>query len=355
MERRFFVLKNKSYERMSKLIKIKNLKKTYKKENIYVKAIDDVSLDIERGDIYGIIGLSGAGKSSLVRCINMLERPDSGEVIVGKFNMGNLSKKELRDVRKKIGMIFQGFNLLNSKTVFENIAFPLRIMKISENEIKEKVSKLLKLVDLTDKAHAYPSNLSGGQKQRVGIARALANDPEVLLCDEATSALDPKTTKQILALLKDINKNLGLTIVVITHEMDVIKEICNKVTILESGKIIDSGNTIDLFSSPSQEKTRHFVDNDKYYPVSSGSGYTLRLGFTKGSAGEPIISQIIKRFGVDVNIIWGSIEYIQEIPIGKLLINCDAQANIIDEIIDFLEKSNVRVEVIQNARNTRVS
>lgn len=332
------------------MIKIKNLKKTYKKENVYVKAIDDVSLDVEKGDIYGIIGLSGAGKSSLVRCINMLERPDSGEVIVGKVNMETLSKKELREMRKKIGMIFQGFNLLNSKTVFENIAFPLRIMKVPEKKIQERVLKLLKLVDLNEKSAVYPSSLSGGQKQRVGIARALANDPEVLLCDEATSALDPKTTKQILELLKEINKKMGLTIVVITHEMDVIKEICNKVTILESGKIIDSGNTVDLFSNPSLEKTKHFVDDEKYLPLDLISGYTLRLSFTKGSAGEPIISQIIKNFGVDINIIWGNIEFIQEKPIGKLLIKCDTSTIILREIIDFLEKSNVRVEVIENAR-----
>ena len=239
------------------MIKIEHLNKTYKSNK--VKALDDINIEIEKGDIYGIVGLSGAGKSSLVRCINRLEEADSGKIVINGVDILSLSKKALIEQRKKIGMIFQSFNLFSSKTIFENIAYPLRLAKMSEEMIKLRVDELLSIVDLKDKKQTYPSQLSGGQKQRVGIARAIANNPDVLLCDEATSALDPKTTGQILDLLLDINKKTKLTIVVITHEMEVIKQICNKVAIIEHGKIIDSGRVIDLFSKPANEKTKHFA------------------------------------------------------------------------------------------------
>ena len=239
------------------MIKIEHLNKTYKSNK--VKALDDINIEIEKGDIYGIVGLSGAGKSSLVRCINRLEEADNGKIVINGVDILSLSKKALIEQRKKIGMIFQSFNLFSSKTIFENIAYPLRLAKMSEEMIKLRVDELLSIVDLKDKKQTYPSQLSGGQKQRVGIARAIANNPDVLLCDEATSALDPKTTGQILDLLLDINKKTKLTIVVITHEMEVIKQICNKVAIIEHGKIIDSGKVIDLFSKPLPMKRQNIL------------------------------------------------------------------------------------------------
>ncbi|QXM05305.1 methionine ABC transporter ATP-binding protein [Crassaminicella indica] len=329
------------------MIKIKNLSKIYTNGRNQVVALKDISLNINQGDIYGIIGLSGAGKSSLIRCINRLEEPTSGDIFVNSINLMTLKNSELRNARKKIGMIFQNFNLLHSKNVFENIAFPLRLVKTPKKIIKEKVNHLLELVELSDKAHVYPSQLSGGQKQRVGIARALANEPDVLLCDEATSALDPKTTKQILTLLKNINKEFGLTIVVITHEMEVIKEICNRVAILEGGCLIEEGSTIDIFSKPGNSVTKHFVDHDQALPKQYMKGKVLNLSFTKGSADKPLISKITKKFDVDVNILSGKIEYIQEKPIGKLTIQMNVDCHKLLDIISFLEKNNVKAEVLK--------
>lgn len=243
------------------MIKINGLTKVYPQGESLTHAINHVDLDIDKGDIYGIIGLSGAGKSSLVRCINRIETPTTGEIYVGGVDLSVLGKKQLRLARQNIGMIFQNFNLLSSQTVYENIAFPLRLKRTDKNLIHSRVMALLEKVELTDKANAYPSNLSGGQKQRVGIARALANSPEILLCDEATSALDPKTTKQILALLKRINQELGVTLVVITHEMDVVRSICNRVAIMDAGKIVAQGNTVEMFAN---EITRHYFGEPIY-------------------------------------------------------------------------------------------
>lgn len=327
------------------MIQIKQLSKIYSKGKNQVTALEDIDLTIKQGTIYGIIGLSGAGKSSLIRCINRIEEPTSGEVWINKVDITHLSPGELRKVRKKIGMIFQNFNLLSSKTVFENIAFPLRLNRTPENLVTEKVMALLELVDLTEKAHAYPSQLSGGQKQRVGIARALVSDPDVLLCDEATSALDPKTTKQILSLLKEINQSLGLTIVIITHEMEVIKEVCIDVTILENGRVVEQGKTIDIFSKPGNEITKHFVDQIQHLPTHLQNGTLLSLSFTQGSAGEPVISKLIKELQVDVNILAGKIEWIQEKPIGKLTVEIDSHTVPLNQIIDYFEKNHVSVEV----------
>lgn len=329
------------------MIKIENLSKIYTKGRNQVTALESITLNINKGDIYGIIGLSGAGKSSLIRCINRLEEPTSGDIWVNGVNLVTLKSTELRNARKKMGMIFQNFNLLNSKTVFENIAFPLRLIKTSEKIITEKVEKLLGLVELSDKANVYPSQLSGGQKQRVGIARALANEPNVLLCDEATSALDPKTTKQILNLLKNINKEFGLTIVVITHEMEVIKDICNRVAILEGGYIVEEGETIDIFSKPSNAVTKHFVEQVQHLPEQYLEGKVLNLSFTDGSAGTPIISRLTKKFDVDVNILSGKIEYIQEKPIGKLTIQMNVDCHKLLDIITYFEENNVKVEVLK--------
>lgn len=329
------------------MIRISNLSKIYTKGRNEVAALQDINLKINKGDIYGIIGLSGAGKSSLIRCINRIEEPTEGDIWVNNINMVNLKPAQLREARKKMGMIFQSFNLLNSKTVFENIAFPLRLNKVPEKTIKEKVNSLLELVELTDKINVYPSQLSGGQKQRVGIARSLANEPDVLLCDEATSALDPKTTQQILNLLKNINRNFGLTIVVITHEMEVIKEICNRVAILESGRVIEEGNTIDIFSHPGNEITKHFVEQHQTLPEEFLKGNILNLSFMHGTAHEPIISKVVKNFDVEVNILSGKIEFIQEKQIGKLTVEITVDPHKLLDIITYLEENNVRVEVVK--------
>lgn len=334
------------------MIKIGALTKIYKKEDQIIKALDGVDLHIEKGDIFGIIGLSGAGKSSLVRCINRIEDPTSGDIFIADTNILKLNGKALREARQGIGMIFQNFNLLSSKTVYENIAFPLRLQKLNKEQVHNRVMALLEKVELTDKTNAYPVNLSGGQKQRVGIARALANSPEILLCDEATSALDPKTTKQILNLLKDISREFGITLVVITHEMEVIKAICNKVAILEAGKVLVQGDTTELFTSKTEEKTRHFfgeVEAPNCLPV---KGTRLLLTFAKGSAKFPILSKLIRQFEIDINIISGNIESIQDEVVGKLLIELLPQKGLaeqmpsIHELLDILKSENVLAEVI---------
>jgi D-methionine transport system ATP-binding protein len=330
------------------VIRLKNLTKIYKKGKHEVTALKNINLEVSKGSIHGIIGLSGAGKSSLIRCINRLEEPTSGEIWIDGINLMSLNNKNLRNARKRMGMIFQGFNLLWSKTVFDNIAFPLKLSRLPEAQIKERVISLLELVELSDKANSYPSQLSGGQKQRVGIARALANEPNILLCDEATSALDPKTTKQILTLLKSINQSLGITVIVVTHEMDVIKEICDYVTILEGGEIIEEGNTIDVFSKPSNEITKHFVESPNYLPKDLVDDITMSLSFMKGSAKIPIISKLIKEFDIDVNILSGQIEYIQNEPLGKLTIGISNISDNLDDIISYFESNNVKVEVITN-------
>lgn len=335
------------------MIKINALTKIYKKEDQVIKALDGVDLHIEKGDIYGIIGLSGAGKSSLVRCINRIEDPTSGEIFISGTNILKLHGKSLREARQGIGMIFQNFNLLSSKTVYENIAFPLKLQKLSNDEIHQRVTTLLEKVELTDKTNAYPVSLSGGQKQRVGIARALANSPAILLCDEATSALDPKTTKQILALLKAISLEFGITLVVITHEMEVIKAICNKVAILEAGKVLVQGDTTELFTSKTEEKTRHFfgeVEAPACIPV---KGTRLLLTFAKDSAKFPILSKLIRQFGIDINILSGHIESIQDEVVGKLMIELLPQSGLEDQVLSLsellatLSANNVLTEVIQ--------
>ena len=328
------------------MIKIDNLRKYYQKGDQAIHAIDGVDLTIDKGDIYGIIGLSGAGKSSLVRCINRIEEPTSGEIEVGGINILALSGKPLRQARQKIGMIFQNFNLLSSKTVYENVAFPLRLQKLDPATRHERVMALLEKVELSDKANAYPINLSGGQKQRVGIARALANAPEILLCDEATSALDPKTTKQILELLKRINSELGVTLVVITHEMEVIKAICNKVAILEGGKFIAQGDTIDVFTRQTNAETRHFIgeiDVPKSLPV---RGRRIYLTFAHGSAKSPVLSKLIRKFEVDINILSGTIESIQDQPVGRLLIEIFAPETVITQMLEAFHTENVITEVL---------
>jgi D-methionine transport system ATP-binding protein len=337
------------------LIEIKNLSKVYDSQGLIVEALKNINLNIDDGEIYGIMGLSGAGKSSLLRCINMLEIPTSGELLINGTDVTKLNKSNLRQVRQKIGMIFQHFNLLMNSTVYENIAFPLRILKTPESEINKRVVKLLEVVELSDKKDVYPSQLSGGQKQRVGIARALANNPEIILCDEATSALDPTTTESILALLKSINKETGITIVVITHEMHVIKHLCDKVAVIVNGIIVESGNVVEVFSDPKTETSKRFLKNmiaelpENILRDKKSGEKVIRLYYLEDSANQPVISHLVKEFNIDANILSGSIERIQDSAVGNLLLKLSGEKNNIDCAISSLkERADVRIEVLEN-------
>lgn len=305
------------------MVELKNIEKIYPNG---FHALKNINLRVEGGEIYGIIGFSGAGKSTLIRIINLLEAPSSGEVIVNGKNLASLSARELRTERQKIGMIFQHFNLLTSKSVFENIAFALEIAGWERSAIKARVAELLELVDLSDKAKSYPSQLSGGQKQRVAIARALANHPHLLLCDEATSALDTKTTKSILALLKSIQARLNLTIILITHQIDVIRAICDKMCVISNGKIVESGAVEDIFIAPQNDITKELI---AFLPPAKDENLTrllddksdvYRVIFTGSDAHKPLISQMVRQFGVDVNILSGSIDEVQSTELGHLVI-----------------------------------
>ena len=334
-------------------IVFENLSKRFTTKDGTVEALKNINLSIEKGDIYGIIGMSGAGKSTLVRCINLLERPTEGKVYVEGEELTAMSPKELRQRRKKIGMIFQQFNLFAARTVYENIAFPLRKSKLSKKEKQEKVKQLLKLVELEEKADVYPSQLSGGQKQRVAIARALASDPQILLSDESTSALDPKTTKAILELLKKVNKELGITIVVITHEMQVMK----------GGAVVESGKVFDIFANPKEAITREFVENTtnlskitelvethkELLNIQPGE-VVLRSSYIKRDVSEALVSQISRKFELNVNIIFGNIELIGGNPIGGLVSIVQGDAEQIDAAIEYLKDKNVGVEVIFDGR-----
>ena len=346
------------------MINLNEIKKTYHSDNLSVEASKGVSLKIEKGDIFGVIGYSGSGKSTLIRCINLLERPDSGQVVVGGKDIIKLSEKELRKERQKIGMIFQHFNLLSHDTVYNNIALPLIYEGVPKKEIKEKVNRLLELVGLSERKDAYPSQLSGGQKQRVSIARALANDPQILLSDEATSALDPQTTISILNLLKDLNKKLGLTIVLITHEMAVIKEICNKVAVLNDGKIVEEGSALDIFSKPKDEISKEFVSsvfqNEKIYDllenttiskILKNNGVVARLLFTGASANDAYISTISRQFKINSSIIFGNIEVIQNEPVGCLFVAFSGEKNNILSAIEYLENEKVKIKFISGEEN----
>lgn len=335
------------------MIRIQNLSKIYYVGKQKVVALDDINLTIKDGSIFGVIGLSGAGKSSLVRCINRLEEPTKGHIYIDDVDITSLDKKSLREIRKKIGMIFQNFNLLSNATVFENIAFPLKIAGYPKKNIKDRVYELLNLVNLEEKAQAYPSQLSGGQKQRVGIARALANNPKILLSDEATSALDPKTTRSILQLLSDINSRFGITIIVITHEMDVIKEICDEVAVIENGKIIEHTNVVDLFTNPVTEVTKAFIEDitdnlpQDIWNSNKPNEKIVKISFKGDATNEPVISRMIKFFDVDVNIIEGSVESVRNTSIGKLLISISGNHDNILASIEYLQEMGLKVEVLE--------
>ena len=341
------------------MIELRNIEKTFDGADGAVAALRGINLTIGTGEIYGIIGLSGAGKSTLIRCVNMLERPTRGEVIIDGEYMTKLSASELRRARKNIGMIFQHFNLLSSANVYDNVAFPLRLDNVGESEIRERVMPLLSLVGLDDKAHHYPSQLSGGQKQRVGIARALASNPKVLLSDEATSALDPQTTKAILSLILDINKKLGITVIVITHEMQVIKDICDKVAVISGGVIAEEGSVLDVFTSPRQPITKEFISviMPNELPIEfrgkeissdpvAGAKLLVRLMFIGDSADEPVIAALIRNYPIDVSILSGNVDHIKDTPYGRLLIGMTGEQSAIDEAMAFLQSKDIRIEVI---------
>lgn len=335
------------------MIRIEGICKEYPSEKGKVEALKDVNLRIEEGDIFGIIGLSGAGKSTLIRCINRLEDPSNGNVFINDRDITKLKSDELRQIRRSIGMIFQHFNLMSRKNSKENIAFPLRIMKYDKKDIDNRVDELLEIVDLKDKGLAYPSQLSGGQKQRVAIARALSTKPKILLCDEATSALDPNTTSSILKLLKNINENMGITIVMITHQMEVIKEICNKVAVISEGKIVEQGNTYDVFSKPSNPITRSFVRDvvlniDKNAFKDFENTVIVRITFPDEKAGEPLIYKIIKGYDIEANILSGQISSIQGRTYGNLVVGLKGSEEKIQHAIKYLTEQRVVVEELTN-------
>ncbi|WP_416198224.1 methionine ABC transporter ATP-binding protein [Sporanaerobacter sp.] len=334
------------------MIRVENLSKVYKNNNEEVYALKNINLEINSGEIFGIIGLSGAGKSTLIRCLNRLEEPTEGKIFIDDTEITNLNKKDLRNIRSEIGMIFQHFNLLSSKNVYENIAFPLELEGKNKKEINERVKTLLRYVDLEDKKLSYPSQLSGGQKQRVAIARALANNPKLLLSDEGTSALDPKTTKSILQLLNRIRKEFGLTIVLITHQMEVIKDICDRVAIIENGEIIELDTVEEVFANPKTKTASEFVSNlktnieEEIKYEKKPESKLVRLGFLGENSKKPIVSNMIKNFDIDVNILSGNINELMTTSIGNLTVELLGKDEEIDRAIQWLTKENIRLEVI---------
>ena len=339
------------------MIEISNLTKIYKTPMHDVMALDQVSLKVEKGEIFGIIGLSGAGKSTLIRCINMLEKPTSGSIIVDGEVITSLDKKDLRHARQKIGMIFQQFNLLSSRNVFDNIMFPLEISQAPVNEARQRVGELLEIVGLTDKAKVYPEQLSGGQKQRVGIARALANRPKLLLSDEATSALDPQTTKSILKLLKDINSRLDLTILLITHDMNVIKQVCDRVAVIDNSRIVETGDVLKIFSNPGTPPSKSFINSivkqelpeEVFQSSAIRAGRLIRVSFIGESAGEPIISSMIRKYDVRANIMYGNIDRVKDTPFGNLVLELSGEERVVSEAIEYLHQQGLEIEVLNNA------
>lgn len=342
------------------MIRLEHVTKTFKTKDGNVHAVKDVSLEIKEGEIFGIIGFSGAGKSTLVRCMNLLERPDDGKVIFDGEDLMELKPAQLRQARQKMSMIFQHFNLMRSKTVFENIALPMRMQKKSKKEIDTKVMELLELIDLVERKDSYPNQLSGGQKQRVAIARALANDPKVLLCDEATSALDPQTTQSILQLIRKINKERRITVVIITHELLVVKEVCDRVAVMEAGRIVEENDIIPVFIDPVQEITRNFINTtnnankigeliEEHHPLTrlEPDQQLIRLTYAPDTAAEPFISKISRDYDVDCSIIFGNIEVIQDSPIGTLVVKITGTEDEIRKAMLTCKEMGIRSEVLK--------
>ncbi|MGL4365082.1 methionine ABC transporter ATP-binding protein [Cetobacterium sp.] len=333
------------------MIRLENVNKIY---NNGFHAVKDVSLNIKKGEIFGIIGLSGAGKSSLIRLFNGLENLNTGSIKVEDTDIAKLSKKDLLEKRKKIGMIFQHFNLLKSKNVKENIAFALEVAGWKKFDIRNRVDELLKLVELQDKGDFYPAQLSGGQKQRVAIARALANNPKILLSDEATSALDPKTTKSILALIKDIQKKMDLTVVLITHQMEVIREICDKVAVMSNGEIIESGRTHEIFLNPQTEVTKELIsyvpaqEKEEIEFIKKPGNKVIKLMFLGSIAGDPILSKAVRKFDLDINVLGGSIDLLATMQVGHLIVELIGDLEKQNEAIEWFPSLDVGVEVVYN-------
>lgn len=336
------------------MIQLNNISKSFEVKAARIDALKDVSLSIGRGEIFGVIGSSGAGKSTLIRCVNLLERPDSGQVMIESDDLMSLSASSLILKRRKIGMIFQHFNLLSSRTVYENISFPLELEGKSKDFIHQKVVELLHLVGLEDKAEVYPTNLSGGQKQRVAIARALANDPYILLCDEATSALDPATTNAILKLLKKINKQLDLTILLITHEMEVIKSVCDQVAVLDKGRLIETGPVEEIFANPKETTTKNFIQSSLAVEIPLSFQERLKttgnplveIYLTSNEESISFIAQLEQKFGVKTNIITAQIDYIGELKFGVILAELSGEQENITNSLSFLKEKHAQTKIL---------
>lgn len=349
------------------MIKLKNVSVHFPKvesdsqneKDKVLHAVNNVSLDIKSGEIYGIVGYSGAGKSTLLRVINQLQKQNSGQVFINDQEISTLNNKELNQVRKKIGMIFQHFNLLKQLTVAENIAFPLKQSKMSKAEIDAKVDELLELVGLSSHKNFYPVQLSGGQRQRVSIARALANDPEILLSDEATSALDPKTTESILELLREINRKTGITIVLITHEMSVIKDICDRVAVMQNGKVIEEGKVFDIFTNPQTDLSKEFIQSASSTEQGlnkllarpelmdiNANDKLIRIDFAGDSAKEPLIAKLASKYDVSLSILFGNIEIIQDKPVGTLLVSLSGSNDNLEEALNYFASEKIRFKEI---------
>lgn len=347
------------------MIDLRGITQTYQGSQGPVEALRGIDLHITPGEVFGIIGKSGAGKSSLVRVINLLNRPTTGQVIVGGRDLTQLGDAQLREARREIGMVFQHFNLLSSRTVFDNAALPLELAGMSKSDIRERVNPLLELVGLSTLADRYPAQISGGQKQRVGIARALASRPKVLLSDEATSALDPETTRSILDLLRQVNRELGLTVVLITHQMQVIKQVADRVAVIEAGRIVEQGRVLDVFTRPQQAITKSLIDEilPQELPASvlghvrklSGQlatsapghvGQLLRLSYAGDSAYQPILSQLIRQFGVDMSILHGQVDEIQDETFGSLAVYASGAADSVRAAVAHLRAGGVAVEEV---------
>ncbi len=342
----------------AKMLKLTQVSKQYHVQQQTVTALRDINVSIKRGDIVGIIGKSGAGKSTLIRCINLLERPSSGDIFIDDVNLMTLSTADLRQARRKMSMIFQHFNLLTSRNVFDNVALPLELQGMDKLAIANTVDPLLELVELSDKREHFPHQLSGGQKQRVAIARALATEPRLLLCDEATSALDPETTHTILALLKRINQDMGLTIVLITHSMDVIKQICDRVGIIDNGKLVEYGDVINVFAEPTHPVTQRLIGQAFHlelpenlqqrvvFEPAAGLYPLARLTFVNNSANTPLVTDIHQRFGVVVNILQADLEYIHGNNIGFMLCQLIGESAAIEQVLTYLTTQSVKSEVL---------
>ena len=331
------------------MIKVEHLSKTYVIKNGEVEALNDVSFEVEKGEIYGIIGLSGAGKSTLIRCLNLLEKPNEGKVIIDGDNLLELDEKDLRNKRRKIGMIFQSFNLLMQENVIDNVCFPMEIIGTNKKHAREKALEFLDIVGLKDKAYAYPAQLSGGQKQRVAIARVLASNPEILLCDEATSALDPETTKSILDLIKQINSQYNITVVLITHEMSVIQQICNRCAVLEDGKLVEENSVEELFRHPKTKAAKRLIynANNTHLPIEGGK--IIRIAFEDTNTTEPVIANLILEFKAPVSILESNISSISGASKGQMLVQLPDNDSLANDMIEYLK--NIKDIVVEEVNN----